>query len=193
MRFLRNEPELLPLTLFVGACQFFTAGVVDLIVFRLKHEQGLSDSATGLTFAVASAAAAVSAAATPWLRRRYTFHRVWVTGVVLQALASLACAGATTLAAISVTAALYLAAMTVLLICQASTRQELTPQHLLGRVTSIYLVLVSLPAPLGALCATSLSAHFGTSSLLIAIGVGLLATAAVAAIVWARPPRAAKQ
>jgi len=81
-----------------------------------------------------------------------------------------------------------MAAMTVLMICQASIRQELTPQHLLGRVTSSYLVLVALPAPLGALAATALAARFGAASVQAGVGVGLVAIAALASLIWARVP-----
>jgi hypothetical protein len=82
-----------------------------------------------------------------------------------------------------------MACMTALLICQASIRQERTPQRLLGRVTSSYLVLVALPAPLGALLATALATSHGADKAQAVAGVGLLLTALLAAALWARMPK----
>ena len=186
LRFIRAEPELSRLTMVVALSQFFTAAIVDLFIFRLKHELAQGDTGTGLTFAVASAAAVLAAASTPWLRARVSFRRLWGAAVVLQAIALLGAAPARSWSALAAAAAAYLAAMTTLTICQASIRQELTPGHLLGRVTSSYLVLTALPMPLGALASTALAARFGASPV-SGIGLGLLATAAVAAILVALP------
>lgn len=190
LRFLREQPELWRLTLLVASCQFFTAAIVDLFIFRLKHDVNLGDTGTGLTFATASAAAVLAAASTPRLRARFGFHRLWVAAVTLQGTALLAAYPAHSFAPIALAAAVYMAAMTVLMICQASIRQELTPQHLLGRVTSTYMVLVTLPIPLGALAATSLAARWGAAMVMTGLGAGLLLTAALAAALWVRLPTA---
>jgi len=189
LRFIRSQPELSRLTVLVAACQLFTAAVVDLFIFRLKHDLHQSDARTGVTFALAGATAVLAAAATPWLRSKLSFHRLWVCAVVVQGLPLVATAASTSFALIAGAAAVYMAAMTLLMICQASIRQELTPQHLLGRVTSSYLVLVALPAPLGALAATALAARFGAASVQAAVGAGLLTTAGLASLIWMRMPR----
>jgi len=190
LRFIRQQPLLLRLTIFVGVSQFFTAAIVDLFIFRLKHDLGQGDTGTGLMFALASAAAVGAAAITPWLRENLSFQRIWLTALALQGVASAASAPAHSFVVVAAAAALYMAAMTTLLICQASIRQELTPQHLLGRVTSSYLLLVALPTPVGALAATALAARLGASLVQAGIGAGLLLTAALASVVWARMPEA---
>jgi MFS family permease len=188
LKFLRNQPELWRLTILVALCQFFTAAIVDLFIFRLKRELGQGDSTAGLTFAIASAAAVAAAVGTPRLRTRFGFRRLWVVAVLLQGLALLGAYSAHSLAPVALAAAIYMAAMTTLLICQASIRQELTPQHLLGRVTSSYLVLVTLPVPLGALAATQLAARFGAAPVMAGLGAGLLLTATLASAIWAVMP-----
>jgi MFS family permease len=189
LKFLRKDPELLRLTGLVALGQLFTAAIVDLFIFRLKHDLGQGDAGTGLTFAIASAAAVLAAIFTPWLRARISFHRIWVSAFVLQGLALIASSPSQSFALLAVGAALYMAAMTTTMICQASIRQERTPQHLLGRVTSSYLVLVALPAPVGALLATTLAARFGARLVQAGAGAGLLLTAILAALVWARMPK----
>jgi MFS family permease len=186
LRFVREQPELRRLTILVALSQFFTAAVVDLFIYRLKHELGQGDTGTGLTFALASAAAVVAAASTPWLRAKVSFHKLWAIAVALQAVALLGSAPFGSFALVVAAAAAYMAAMTTLLICQASIRQEVTPQRLLGRVSSAYLVLTALPMPLGALAATALAARLGAGNVQAGIGVGLLTTAVIAVLVWSR-------
>ena len=72
------------LTILVAISQFFTAAVVDLFIFRLKHDLGQGDTGTGATFAVASAAAVLAALSTPRLRASVSFHRLWLAAVALQ-------------------------------------------------------------------------------------------------------------
>jgi len=184
LRFIVAQPELWRLTILVAFSQFFTAAIVDLFIFRLKHDLTQGDAGTGLAFAIASAAAVLAAAGTPWLRTKISFHRLWGAATLVQAVALLVAAPARSFAVLAGAAAAYMAAMTTLLICQASIRQELTPQPLLGRVTSSYLVLTALPMPLGALGATALAARLGAGAAQTVVGLGLLATAGVAALLW---------
>jgi hypothetical protein len=98
------------------------------------------------------------------LRALLRFHRLWVAAVALQASALALASAARSLPLLAGAAAVYMAALMTLMICQASLRQELTPEDLLGRVTSAYLVAIALPTPLGALAATTLAAHFGADA-----------------------------
>ena len=189
LRFIRNQPELSRLTWLVAMAQLFTAAILDLFIFRLKHELGQGDIGTGVVFAVASVGAVLAALSTPWLRARFTFHRLWAGAVALQGFVLALSARAHSFASLAAAAAVYMATMTTLMICQASIRQELTPQPLLGRVTSSYLVLVALPTPVGALAATALAASIGAGKVQAGVGVGLLLTAALASAVWARMPK----
>jgi MFS family permease len=181
-RFIWGEPSLMRLTLSMGVYFFFMASVVDIFIYRLKHELGQGDAGVGAIFGIASAASVVTAAATPWLRARATFHALWSAALVLQGTLLVATAiGAPSFTFMAAAATLVVAPMTMLKICQASMRQEITPAHLLGRVTSSYLTLISLPMPLGAALATTLAARFGARSIQASIGVALIATTLVAA------------
>lgn len=184
--FIRGQPELARLSILVALYQLCTAAVVDLFIFRLKHQLGQGDSGVGLTFAVASAAAVAAATLTPRLRAKLSFHRLWSGALVLQGLALAATAASHSWVSLAAAAAIYMSVMTTLTICHASVRQELTPQHLLGRVTSAFVVLVTLPAPMGALAATALAERFGPGPVQAGTGVGLLMTAACAAFIWSR-------
>jgi MFS family permease len=181
VRFIRGNAELLRLILAMGAYTFFTECIVDIFIFRLKHELGLGDARVGVAFGIASAASALMAAATPWLRARASFHALWSATLVLQGVLLVATAAESPPFAVMVMAAtLYVAPLTMLRICQASIRQEVAPEHLLGRVTSAYITLYVLPGPIGTTLATALAARFGARPIQAGIGLALIATMLVA-------------
>jgi hypothetical protein len=51
-------------------------------------------------------------------------------------------------------------------------RQEVTPDHLLGRVTSAFWAIITAPAPIGAAAATAIAARTGVGP--VFVGMGLL-------------------
>jgi hypothetical protein len=65
-------------------------------------------------------------------------------------------------------------------ILQISLRQELTPDHLLGRVTSAFWTLGAVPMSLGAAGAAALAQQIGAPSVLFGMGIGALALALLA-------------
>ena len=190
LRFIRSHRELARLTILVAIGQFFTGSIVDLFIYRLKHDLRQSDAGAGVAFALASMVAVLAAVAAPRLRARISFRRIWIAAVLLQGLVLVVTSPSNSFALVLLTAACFMAAWTLLQICQASFRQEVTPEHLLGRVSSSYLFLIALPAPLGALLSTSLAARFGAATVQAGVGAGLVATALLAAVIWVRTPRA---
>jgi hypothetical protein len=58
-----------------------------------------------------------------------------------------------------------------------SYRQEITPDHRLGRVTAAFWTLINLPLPLGAALTTALAARIHTGPTLVASGIGVAALA----------------
>ena len=71
----------------------------------------------------------------------------------------------------------------------ASLRQSLIPQHLFGRVLSVYLMLGLGAAPLGAAVGGILADHFGTTAVFYLAGATLTATAFAATWAMTRLPR----
>ena len=59
-------------------------------------------------------------------------------------------------------------------------RQELTPDHLLGRVTAAFWTVFSVPGPLGALALTAFGERVGTRIAFLTVGVFVLAVAFIA-------------
>lgn len=59
-------------------------------------------------------------------------------------------------------------------------RQELTPDHLLGRVTAAFWTVFSVPGPLGALALTAFGARVGAREALLTVGIFILLVAVTA-------------
>jgi hypothetical protein len=78
-------------------------------------------------------------------------------------------------------------------ITNMTLRQEITPDHLLGRVTAAFWTLAGITAPLGAAMSTSLAAVFGVPAVLVGMGCMLASLAVVSLFtpIWHRRPELA--
>ena len=68
-------------------------------------------------------------------------------------------------------AALYLGCASVAGICSMSLRQQVTPDHLLGRVTAAFWTIHFSLGPLGAALLTWTAGHYGVMAACVASGV----------------------
>lgn len=76
--------------------------------------------------------------------------------------------------------ALYLGCVSVAGICSMSLRQQVTPDHLLGRVTSAFWTIHFSMGPVGAAVLTWGAARYGTTPVFVLAGVGCLLIAMTA-------------
>ena len=180
MRFLFGDPLFRSLTLLMGGLALVTTGVLDLFVFYLKEDLGQTDRAVGLVFGVASLGSVVGGVITPRLRRRLGFGPCFAGGFATQAVAMAAIGLAPTVALVALFAIAYTFGETIRGIATMSLRQEITPDHLLGRVTAAFWIVFSAPGPLGAAGVTALAERFGVTAALLGTGTlaALCATAA---------------
>lgn len=115
------------------------------------------------------------------LRRRWGFGVLFIGGLLLQGI-SLAVAGlAPTVVIVVLITVIYTFAESIRGGVTMSLRQELTPDHLLGRVTAAFWTVFSVPGPLGAAAITAIGARAGAPRTLVVMGVLVLALGALAA------------
>ncbi|RKR85813.1 putative MFS family arabinose efflux permease [Micromonospora pisi] len=176
-RFLWRQPVLRALTGRLALLTFLTFGLTDLYVYHLKQGLGRSDATVGYVLAVAALGTVAAALLVAPARRRLGFGVCWIgsyafagTGVVLLA----GTADARTVAAL---AAVVVFGTSLAGICSLSLRQEITPDPLLGRVTSAFWTVHTAPGPLGAALFTAAAGHWGTARIFLLIGVGCLLVA----------------
>lgn len=187
MRFLFGDPLFRALTILLGVMAFLTLGVLDLFIFHLKENLGQSDRAVGIVFGIASLGSMASGVLATLLRRRLGFGTRVIGGSLLQGLSMAAIGIAPTVWLIAVFAVVYTFCESVRSIATMSMRQEVTPDHLLGRVTAAFWIMFSVPGPVGAAIIT-----FGAEWAGVRVALVAAAAVAIGASVFAlRGPAAA--
>ncbi len=172
VRFLMSNPVMRWLTILLAGFGFLATAGLDLFIFHLKHDLGQNDGAVGVLFAVASIGSIGGALAAPAIRRRWGFAGGWLGGSFVQ---SAALAGVGLVPNIPATGGLmisFTASQTICGINSMSLRQEITPDHLLGRVTSAFWMLMTAPGPIGAAIATALAERTSAPFVLLLMGLG---------------------
>ncbi len=189
-RFLWEHPALRALTILLTFYIFATQGLPDVLIFYIKHDLHQGDGVVGLVLAVAALGTVVGALTVAPLRRRLGFGTCWTGAVLLSALA-IASLGATgSVPPTAVLAALYLGCASVASIASMSLRQEVTPDHLLGRVTAAFWTIHFSLGPLGAALLTWAAGHYGVMAACVASGATCLVIGTVGLVTLARRPAA---
>lgn len=168
--FLWQEPTLRAITIMLMLLTLLTAGTLDLFMFRLKHDLQLSDNTIGIIFGLASIGSLFGGLLVSRLRRAWGFGVCFLGGFILNSLCILLLATTQSLAFIAPLAIGFTFGSTIGGATSMSLRQEVTPNHLLGRVTSAFWMIGTAPGPLGAALFTALTPYLGTSRVLAIIG-----------------------
>jgi MFS family permease len=186
VRFLFAHPVLRALTVVLAVFTFITTGSLDLFIFYLKHGLHQSDNAVGFIFGLACAGAIGAGVGTAPLRRRLGFGACWLGGLAGMGIILCAIALAPGLVTIILVAPVFSMLTTIMDIISVSLRQEITPDHVLGRVTAAFWTLSSAAGPVGATLAALLAAHFGVPRVFGLMGIVVLALSVAALFTPAR-------
>ncbi|MFJ9152150.1 MFS transporter [Streptomyces sp. NPDC102270] len=179
--FLRGHSVLRALTVLLFGFSFLALGLNDLVIYHLKHDLGHDDGTVGTVMAVGALGTVTGALLVARVRRRLGFGAVWAGSVAVCGLAFAEIGWARGVPAVAVLCALFLAGGAMAGTCSMSLRQEVTPEHLLGRVTSVFWTLHYAAAPVGAAVLTWAAERQGTAPVALAAGACcvLIATAAL--------------
>ncbi|HEY3994170.1 MAG TPA: MFS transporter, partial [Ktedonobacteraceae bacterium] len=161
LRFLWQQPVLRSLTIMLFLTGLLSSGALDIFIFHIKHDLGQNDSMVGLVFGLASIGGVVAGVLAPRLRRYWGFAVCWMIGMIAQFVALALIGISASLLLIGLLAVAFTFSSTLTGICSISLRQQVTPDYLLGRVTSAFWTLTSAPAPIGAALFTALTGHIG--------------------------------
>lgn len=169
--FIWRHPILRPVCLFLACILFLTTGAFDLFIFHVKHDLGQTNTIVGLIMGLASIGGIAGGLATPLLRKYLGFGPCWIGGWIINALSLLLMALTSNLVFFCVLTMLFSFSQTIAGIISMSLRQQITPDAILGRVTSAFWTIQLVPAPLGAALFTAISARTGTAPVLAFLGV----------------------
>ncbi|MET8690316.1 MFS transporter [Streptomyces sp. NPDC004732] len=194
-RFLWAHPVLRPLTVLLSLFIFLTHGMTDVIIFRIKEDLGHGDGTVGYVLSAGTVGTFVASFLVARLRKGIGFGPSWIGAVTLGGIA-VGCLGLTeSVPVIGALSATMLLATGVAGICSMSLRQEVTPGHLLGRVTAAFWTTHYSLGPLGAAAVTASAAGFGVARVCLAVGVGVVCVAlsgTLTGIVRAEAPDASR-
>lgn len=173
-RFLWRQPVLRSLTVLLTFFIFLTFGLTDVLIYHVKHNLGGSDGTVGIVLGLAALGTIAGALLVAPLRRRYGFGATWIGASTICGLAIAGIGLVGTVPAVTLLAAGYLCCISVGGICSMSLRQEITPDHLLGRVTSAFWSTHFSLGPAGAAALTWAAGRYGVSAVCIVAGTGCL-------------------
>jgi MFS family permease len=179
-RFLWRHPVLRSLTVALSCYVFLTFGLTNVLIYDLRHDLGQPYAVVGVVLAVAAAGTVAGSMLAARLRRKIGFGASWIAPVAAGGVA-VACIGVTrAIPVIAALAAIYMACESVGGICSMSLRQEVTPDHLLGRVTSAFWTIHGAPGPVGAVLLGWAAGRYGVGPVLVTAGTGCALLAGVA-------------
>ncbi|MFI8831622.1 MFS transporter [Streptomyces afghaniensis] len=168
--FLHGHPVLRSLTALLFVFSFLTLGLNDLVIYHLKHDLGHDDQTVGTVMAVGALGTITGALLVARIRRRLGFGPTWTGSVAVCGLAFAGLGWARDVPVVAALSAAFLACVGMAGTCSMSLRQEVTPEHLLGRVTSAFWTLQYAAAPIGAALLTWAAEEQGTTPVAVAAG-----------------------
>jgi MFS family permease len=174
VRFLWRQPVLRALTVLLSFFVFLTFGLTDVIIYHVKHDLGGSDGTVGTVLGLAALGTIAGALLVAPLRRRRGFGVSWIGAQCLCGLAVVGIGAAGSVPAVTALTGVYLCCLSVGGICSMSLRQEITPDHLLGRVTSAFWSTHFSLGPVGAAVLTWAAGRYGVTAVCAAAGIGCL-------------------
>jgi MFS family permease len=180
VRFIRGHPVILTLTVLLAVLIFFTSSLNDVIVYHLIYGLRQPDSIIGLVLTTGVVGSMFAAAAVAPLRRRIGFGATWIGAYTLCGAIVAGIGLATRVPVVAVLAAGVTLCTGVAGIASMSLRQEVTPAHLLGRVTAAFWTLQLVLAPAGDTLLTFAAKHAGVQKTLAFAGAVITATALAA-------------
>jgi hypothetical protein len=187
-RFLWAHPVLRPVTLLLCFFSFLTLGLSDLLIYHLKHDLSRSDGTVGTVLAVAAAGSFAGSLLVAPLRRKLGFGASWIGAQALCGIVISFLGAARDVPLVAVLAAVWLGCIAVAGTCSMSLRQQVTPDALLGRVTSAHWTIQFSLGPVGAVTLTFAVGHFGAAALCLIVGASCVVAAGLALLTPVRRP-----
>ncbi|MFF3854323.1 MFS transporter [Micromonospora sp. NPDC002575] len=179
-RFLWRHPVLRPLTVLLTVFLLLTYGMDDVVVYHLKHGLGQPDGTVGLVLTAGAAGTVTGSLVVARLRRRFGFGACWIGATAATGGAVAALALTRRPAEVGALLAVYFGCLGVGGICSLSLRQEVTPEHLLGRVTAAFWTIHFSLGGVGAAAFTWLAQRHGAPLTFALAGAGGIAVAVAA-------------
>lgn len=184
-----REPLLRFIALLTGGLIFPVAGYA-LIIIVLAQGQHASNVAVGLIFAAGGAGTLVGALLSGQVQRRFGFAQIMIAGTWMWALTWLLFSVARTPLALAIATGATFVVVPIYMATQFSYRLRLIPDHLQGRVNSVFRLIAFGSEPLGLALTGVLLQLWGPITTILILFLPQLALAIAAT--WSRSLRSAR-
>jgi MFS family permease len=161
LRYVLRHPVLRNISAMMAMINFVSVTVYAQLVLFAKQRFGVSDSELGILFAADGAGVVLLSLAAGPLRSRLSFGNVALGALMLSGVATFALAYAPTYFLAVALSALSSGLGILFNINTGSLRQAIVPNHLLGRIITIAMVLAWSASPLGATIGGFVVEHTG--------------------------------
>ncbi|MCX5395495.1 MFS transporter [Streptomyces sp. NBC_00102] len=162
--FLWNHPAMRALTLLLTALTFLTLGATDLLIYRVQKDLERGADVLGYVVAVSGLGSIVAAVLAGALRRVIGFGACWLASVLLIGSAVALIGNSRNLVVIALMSAVFMFGITLAGVLSMTLRQQVAPDHLLGRVTAAFWTVHNASGPVGAAVVTVGAARLGVPS-----------------------------
>jgi hypothetical protein len=179
-RFILRTPLLRAIATLLLVEALFTAAVLDMFTFHVKRTLAQSDKSVGVVFAVASIGAVLGATVLPAAKRWLGMRVLYVWTAVLGVVAFGAAPAARSVAVTALLAVAFTMGTTMRGILSMSTRQHVTPDPLLGRVTAAFWLSLAAARAIGAGMMGRIAQVWGNDTAFRLISLGFVALAVIA-------------
>jgi MFS family permease len=188
LRFVRGNRALMgSFVIDIAAMTFGMPRALFAVLSLTVYHSGAAG--TGLLYASVSAGATVAALTTGWVEHARWLGRIVIAAVLVWGAAIAAAGVVGSLAAAAVLLALAGAADSISAVCRSIINQTVTPEELRGRMSSVFMLVVTSGPRLGDLESGLVAAV--TSAGFAVLSGGLACLASVGVIAWAFPQLAA--
>ncbi|HSH01656.1 MAG TPA: MFS transporter [Anaerolineae bacterium] len=179
VRYIWSQPVLKDFTITMFFVVMVLLSANDLFIYFLKTELGQDDSGVGLFFGISTLGAVIAGTYGPRIRKKWGFGISFLGAVVVEGIVMMMMGVMPTFVLTIFLGVLFQFAQRVRVVVMVSIRQELTPNHLLGRVTAAFLTLAAVPGPIGVAIATGLAEHVGVRPVMVGVGMCAIVIAAI--------------
>ncbi len=180
LAYLFRHPALRGITLFTAITNLCTEATMAVLVIFTTKELHRGAPTFGGLLAVAAIGGVLGSVCGPWCATKLGDRVTLLIVLAIQALTQVVIFAFKSLTVTAVCLAVAAFGIVIWNVVTVSLRQEIVPDHLLGRVSSAHRFIAWGMLPLGAALGGIAAASFGTRTLFLVSGA-LLATAAVAA------------
>jgi MFS family permease len=186
IHFLLHQPTLRAVSLLSMIFYPLVAPALDLFIFRLKHDLSQPDGTVGVILSVVALGGILGGLLASVLRRWLGFGMSWLGSMVFVGLVAMGVGLTANVWLMAFLAAGFTFGQILMDVNSIVLRQQLTPDHLLGRVTAASWTMYGLLGSVSVTVLTALVAWLGTPTVFVSVGVIVLAIATIGAFTSAR-------